>query len=72
MTWASALPQWRGNLTRIAVTYSRNFAGYDPSCTKLVLITGGPPCWDHSRIKRHATGASGAEGQKTMLAASLV
>eukprot|EP00971_Amphidinium_carterae_P324802 6454740-Amphidinium_carterae.1 len=44
----------------------------DPSGSKPVLFTGGPPCWDHSWIKRNAPGASGAEGRKTLIAASLV
>eukprot|EP00971_Amphidinium_carterae_P158482 3141874-Amphidinium_carterae.1 len=61
MTWASALPQWRGNLTRIAVAYSRNYLRW----LRYGLTSSMRP-------RRAFPGASGAEGQKTMLAASLV
>ena len=36
----------------------------DPDRSCAVLVTGGPPCHDHSRIRNEAPGSAGPEGSK--------
>ena len=42
----------------------RRLEAIDPKSEDTVIIAGGPPCHDHSRIRAEAPGVSGEEGAK--------